>query len=101
MKPNAQCKELLPKKYKIEECIDNLKRHEYRIVLKAIPGIIGKGMTTFYNYRDILIDDQLDIPFKIARKLEILFGLENGGLETSKTEGKHYREIVEAHRKQQ
>lgn len=101
MKPNAQSKDLMPKKYKIQECIDNLKRHEYRIVLRAIPGIIGKGMTTFYNYRDILIDDQLDIPFKIARKLEILFGLENGELETEKTEGKHYREIVESHRKQQ
>lgn len=101
MKKNAPSKDFLPKKYKIEECIDNLKRHEYRIVLKEIPGIIGKGMTTFYNYRDILIDDQLDIPFKIARKLEILFGLEYGGLETEKTEGKHYSEIVEEHRKRQ
>lgn len=101
MKANRESKALLPKKYKIEECIDNLKRHEYRIVLKAIPGIIGKGMTTFYNYRDILIDDQLDIPYKTARKLEILFGLENGGLETKKTEGKHYSEIVNTHRKRQ
>lgn len=101
MKNNAPGKALLPKKYKIEECIDNLKRHEYRIVLKEIPKIIGKGMTTFYNYRDILIDDQLDIPYKIVRQLEILFGLEYGGLETKKTKGKHYSEIVEEHRKRQ
>ena len=101
MKETTQNKELLPKKYKIEECIDNLKRHEYRIVLKAIPRIIGKGMSTFYNYRDILIDDKLDIPYQIARKLEVLFGLECGGLETKKTVGKHYTEIVEANRKRQ
>ncbi|MFA4869063.1 MAG: hypothetical protein WC623_12730 [Pedobacter sp.] len=99
MKANIQNKELLPKKYRIEECIENLKKHEYHIVLKAIPGIIGKGMSTFYNYRDILIDDKLDIPYKIARKLEILFGLEYGGLETRKTVGKHYTQIVEAHKK--
>lgn len=101
MKASTQNKELLPKKYRIEECIDNLKRHEYRIVLKAIPGIIGKGMSTFYNYRDILADDTLDIPYKIVRQLEVLFGLEYGGLETKKTVGKHYSEIVEAHRKRQ
>lgn len=100
MRASVQHKELLPKKYRIQECIDNLKKHEYNIVLKAIPGIIGKGMSTFYNYRDILIDDQLDIPYKIARKLEILFGLEYGGLETTKTTGQHYKQIVEAHKKQ-
>ncbi|SMD12595.1 hypothetical protein [Pedobacter nyackensis] len=94
-------KELLPKKYKIQECIDNLKKNEYRIVLRSIPNIIGKGISTFYNYRDILIDDKEDIPFKIARKLEILFGLENGGLETKKTKGKHYLQIIEEHRKRQ
>jgi hypothetical protein len=49
MKANIQNKELLPKKYRIEECIENLKKHEYHIVLKAIPGIIGKGMSTFYD----------------------------------------------------
>ena len=101
MKTSPQDKELLPKKYRIEECIDNLKRHEYRIILKEIPRIIGKGMSTFYNYRDISIDDQLDIPYKTVRKLEILFGLEYGELETKKTAGKHYTEIVEAHRKRQ
>ncbi|MNK03666.1 hypothetical protein D3C87_215160 [compost metagenome] len=101
MEENAQNKELLPKKYKIQECIENLKRSEYKIILKAIPGIIGKGLTTFYNYRDICIDDKEDIPFKIARKLEILFGLESGGLETKRTKGKHYLEIVEEHRKRQ
>ncbi len=100
MKTTIQNKGLLPKKYRIEECIDNLKKHEYSIVIKAIPRIIGKGMSTFYNYRDILIDDKLDIPYKIARKLEILFGLEYGGLETKKTTGKHYTQIVEAHKKQ-
>lgn len=101
MKASTQNKDLLPKKYRIQECVDNLKRHEYQIVLKAIPRIIGKGMSTFYNYRDILIDDKLDIPYKIVRKLEVLFGLEYGGLETKKTVGKHYTEIVEAHRKRQ
>lgn len=100
MRESIQNKELLPKKYRIQECIDNLKRQEYQIVIKAIPHIIGKGMSTFYNYRDILIDDKLDIPYKIARKLEILFGLEYGGLETKKTTGKHYKQIVEAHKKQ-
>nr|WP_121272363.1 hypothetical protein [Pedobacter schmidteae] len=100
-KARTRDKDFLPKKYRIQECIDNLKRHEYRIVLKAIPIIIGKGTTTFYNYRDILIDDKEDIPFKIVRKLEILFGLENGGLETKKTTGKHYGQIVQEHRKRQ
>lgn len=99
MKARTLNKELLPKKYKIAECIDNLKRHEYQIVVKEIPSIIGKGMSTFYNYRDILVGDKLDIPYKIARKLEILFGLEYGGLETIKTDGKHYSQIVEAHKK--
>ncbi|WEK17493.1 MAG: hypothetical protein P0Y49_11875 [Candidatus Pedobacter colombiensis] len=101
MEENAQNKQLLPKKYKIEECLDNLKRSEYKIILKAIPQIIGKGITTFYNYRDISIHDKEDIPFKIARKLEVLFGLECGGLETKKTTGKHYLEIIEEHRKRQ
>jgi hypothetical protein len=99
METNAQDKELLPKKYKIQECIENLRRNEYRIIIKAIPGIIGKGATTFHNYRDILIDDKEDIPFKIVRKLEILFGLESGELETKKTRGEHYSQIVEQHRK--
>jgi hypothetical protein len=100
MKTNAQNKEGMVKKYRIQECIDNLKRSEYRIVLKSIPGIIGKGITTFYNYRDILIDDREDIPYKTARRLEILFGLEAGGLENKKTEGRHYSQIVQEHRNQ-
>ncbi|MNL12866.1 hypothetical protein D3C87_1337470 [compost metagenome] len=100
MKTNAQKKEGMIKKYRIEECIDNLKRKEYKIVLKSIPGIIGKGMTTFYNYRDLCIADKEDIPYKIARKLEILFGLEAGELENVKTEGKHYSQIIDEHRNQ-
>lgn len=100
METNAQKTEGTIKKYKIEECIDNLKRKEYKIVLKSIPGIIGKGMTTFYNYRDLCIEDKEDIPYKIARKLEILFGLEAGELENVKTEGKHYSQIIAEHKNQ-
>jgi hypothetical protein len=95
MKTSAQNREEMVKKYRIQECIDNLKRSEYKIVIRTVPRIIGKGLTTFYNYRDILIEEKEDIPYKIARKLEVLFGLEAGGLETEKTEGKHYLQIVE------
>lgn len=98
MKTNVQNNEKMVKKYRIQDCIDNLTRNEYRIILRLIPGIIGKGTTTFYNYRDILIDDREDIPYKIVRKLEILFGLEPGGLEKEKTEGRHYLQIVKEHR---
>ncbi|MDR6781781.1 hypothetical protein ABIE26_001731 [Pedobacter africanus] len=100
MKTNVQKTEETLKKYRIEECIDNLKRKEYKVILKSIPGIIGKGMTTFYNYRDLRITDREDIPYKIARKLEILFGLEAGELENVKTVGKHYTQILEEHRNQ-
>jgi len=81
-------------KYKIHECMDNLTVRQYKFMTKIIPKVIDKSINTFNNYRNLLLDDESDIPYETVRKLEILFGLGPGELANFKIEGKSYKELM-------
>ncbi len=82
-------------KYKIHECMDNLTVRQYKFLTKMIPKIIDKSVNTFNNYRNLQMGDEGDIPYETVRKLEILFGLEPGGLLNYDIEGKSYKQLME------
>ena len=86
------------KKYKIIECLEKLTVSEYRIVIKAIPGIIGKSHNTFWNYAHIDINAEQDVPYTVVIKLEQFFGLQPGGLTNINIDAPSYQQIVHRHK---
>lgn len=87
------------KKYKIIECLEKLTVKEYRIVMKALPGIVGKSHNTFWNYANIEINAEQDIPYIVVIKLEQFFGLNPGGLINLSIDSPSYQQIVNRHQK--
>lgn len=80
MKVTSKAKRGLPKKYKIEECLNNSTKLEYELIIKKIPLIIGKCNTTFNNYKNIPENSKEEIPYSVGLKLERIFRLPPGGL---------------------
>lgn len=80
-------------KYRINELLDQLKLKEYRFALRSIPGILAVSVNTFHNYRKIKVGSPQDIPYEKVRQLEILFGLEKGGLTNEKINGNSLLEL--------
>ena len=79
------------KKYKLEESLNNLTHHEYRFARHVLPKIIGKCNNTLSNYINILSDSNEEIPYSVGLKLEQFFGIEHGGMSTTKGDEVHFK----------
>jgi len=82
------------KKYKIEDCMDNLNFKTYQVVNRLLPKLLGVSHNTINNYKKMKIEDKKDIPYCSVRKLELLFDLKPGELLNQKIEGKSYTQIL-------
>ncbi|ADY53383.1 hypothetical protein Pedsa_2844 [Pseudopedobacter saltans DSM 12145] len=82
-------------KYKINELLANLPMKDYKKAMKLIPKILGVSVNTFLNYRNILIDEDRDIPYQKVVSLEKMFGLEAGSLINLDTTQKTIYELLE------
>ena len=80
-------------KYKINDFLDRLTVREYKFAMKVIPEILDVSMNTFHNYRRIKVGEAQDIPYEKVKLMEILFGVESGGLENSNVTGKSLVEL--------
>lgn len=60
--------------------MDKLTYSQHKLIKRLLPEIINASINTFHNYRRLQIGDEKDIPFETVRTLEVLFGLEVGGL---------------------
>lgn len=81
-------------KYKINEYLYNLNVHEYSAARRIIPRELDISSNTFHNYRSIKIDSEVDIPYEMVRKLEIIFSLKRGGLENSVINAKKLKTLI-------
>lgn len=68
------------RKYKINECLLKKPIREHRSAVKVIPKLLGISLNTFHNYRNILLNDEQDIPHEIVVMFEQLFELQPGSL---------------------
>jgi len=68
------------RKYKINECLLKRPIGEHRLAVKIIPALLGISLNTFHNYRNILLNDEQDIPHEIVVRFEQLFELQPGSL---------------------
>lgn len=82
-------------KYKINELLANLPMKDYKKALKLIPKILGISTNTFLNYRNILIDEDKDIPYQKVVTLEKMFGLQAGELINISTTQKTIVELIQ------
>lgn len=78
------------KKYKIEDCLNQLNHHQYRFARRVLPRLIGKCQNTLNNYINITIDSKEELPYTIGVKLERFFGLEPGNLINDEVVIEHY-----------
>jgi hypothetical protein len=82
-------------KYRIKEFMDHLPFLEYRKLSTQLHRIIGVSRNTLNNYSNILIGSKKDIPYCTIRKLEIIFGMQYGGLINQNITASHYLEIID------
>ncbi|MEJ2882410.1 hypothetical protein [Pedobacter sp. GR22-6] len=82
------------KKYKIEDCLNDMTKREYDAIIKKIPKFIGKSGNTFNNYKNIRINSREEIPYKTGILLESLFQLPPGGLYRYPIKGASYKELI-------
>ncbi|MEJ2883895.1 hypothetical protein [Pedobacter sp. GR22-6] len=82
------------KKYKIDEEMQKLNLPEYKAAIRIIPKELGIAFNTFHNYRKLTVRDSRDIPYDNVRKLEKIFGLNEGGLVNYRIECKSLRELM-------
>ena len=82
------------KKYKIDEEMSKLNLVAYKIALKYIPEMLDIAFNTFHNYRKMDIDAKADIPYVMVRKMEIFFGLKEGGLANYNVVCKSLKEVM-------
>lgn len=68
---------------------------DYKKALKLIPKILGISTNTFLNYRNILIDEDKDIPYQKVVTLEKMFGLQAGELINISTTQKTIVELIQ------
>lgn len=69
-----------PKKYKINDYLNQLNVREYRQAVQIIPKILGISLNTFHNYRNILWNSTQDIPYEKVVMFEQLFDMNSGEL---------------------
>lgn len=69
-----------PKKYKINDYLNQLNVREYRMAVQIIPKILGVSLNTFHNYRNILWNSTQDIPYEKVVMFEQLFDMRSGEL---------------------
>ena len=88
------------KKYKIDEEMKKLNLVKYKMAVKLLPELLDIAFNTFHNYRKMTIDAKSDIPYQAVRKMEIFFGLKEGGLANFSITCRSLREIMkEDHKK--
>lgn len=78
------------KKYKIEDCLENLTMKEYKKVVAIIPTVINKSINTFWNYSKIEENSEQDIPYCVVIVLERFFKLSPGEMCNIKIEVQEY-----------
>lgn len=91
-------KRIIMKKYKIKECLERLNIIEYRIALKDLPKLIGKSRNTLFNYLDMEIGSDQDIPYTVVIRLEHFFGLQPGALINEHVRLVSLKELLEGHK---
>ena len=82
------------KKYKINECLEQLTVKEHRIAMKIIPGLLNVANNTFHNYRNIGLGEKQDIPYEKVKLMEILFDLKPGGLQNFDITGVNLKTMI-------
>lgn len=83
------------RKYKIEECLNNLNHQQYRFARRVLPKIIGKCQNTLNNYINIPMNSKEEIPYTVGVKLEQFFGLEPGELTNEKFQIGHHSTLYQ------
>lgn len=68
-------------KYKIDELLKNFSITQYKLAMRVIPQHLGVSSKTFFNYRNIKLNDSQDIPHEKVAILEKLFDLKPGQLQ--------------------
>lgn len=68
------------RKYKINDCLLKKPIGEHRLAVRTIPKLLGISLNTFHNYRNILLNDEQDIPHETVVRFEQLFELQKGSL---------------------
>lgn len=84
-------------KYKIKSCLNQLTYPEYLIAVKMLPAIIGKSHNTFWNYANMPLDSEKDVPHMVVVKLERFFKLHPGELLNQKIESPTIDQIMETY----
>ena len=82
-------------KYSINEMLSNLPMKDYKRALKIIPKVLNISPNTFFNYRNIKLEEDRDIPYQKMVKLELMFGLRPGGLLKKPIKCKHIRQLLD------
>ena len=84
-------------KYRIDELMSQLLVDEYRIAMKVIPKLLNVSSKTFFNYRNIKLNENKDIPHEKVLMLEKLFDLQPGELQNFHVHTPSLTQIVETH----
>lgn len=82
------------KKYRIDDEMQKLNLLEYKAAIRIIPRELGIAFNTFHNYRKLTIKDTKDIPYESVRKMELIFGLNEGDLINNPIVCKSLREMM-------
>ena len=82
------------RKYKINECLLSKPIGEHRSAVKIIPRLLGISLNTFHNYRNILLNDEQDIPHELVVRFEQLFELQPGLLLNKRIKVQPLRELL-------
>lgn len=85
-----------PKKYKINDYLNQLNIKEYRQAVQIIPKILGVSLNTFHNYRNILWNSTQDIPYEKVVMFEQLFDMKPGELSNQTIAVKRLRDLFES-----
>jgi hypothetical protein len=81
-------------KYRINDLLANLPKKEFNKALRVLPNALGISINTFFNYRNIKLSEDRDIPYQKVVMLEKIFGLDRGGLENFSIEFKTIKELL-------
>ena len=82
-------------KYSINEMLSTLPMRDYKRALKIIPKVLKISPNTFFNYRNIKLEEDRDIPYQKMVQLEQMFGVKPGELQNKLIKCKHITELLE------
>lgn len=85
-----------PKKYKINDYLNQLNVREYRMAVQIIPKILGVSLNTFHNYRNILWNSTQDIPYEKVVMFEQLFDMRSGELINNSISVKKLKDLFQS-----